>query len=388
MKHRCHREHVVHPRRGGIVILAAGILVLVFSMAAFAIDLGYIVLTKAELQKSADAAALAGVLEMYDGFGLGALPTESEMEARARAAAVEVAAANRAGGQSTTYADSTRDVRLGQMWWDEDEGAWMKSWGTAPYNLCEVTLHRDQLGSTTGDAPLDLFFAPMMGKRFANVEVSSAAAMLPGVGLRIVNGRNVGILPITLDVDTWDDLLAGIGDDDFSFDPETNTISNGPDGILEVNLYPSGSTSLPPGNRGTVDFGHAGNSTADISRQILYGLDDDDLSYFGGEIDFDDLPMQINGDTGLSAGIKDELETIKGEPRLIPLFSEVSGPGNNAMYTIVRFVPIRVLYVRLTGKPSSKRVVIQPAPYVDLTVVPGETEIRSDSIFAPASLID
>ena len=34
--------------------------------------------------------------------------------------------------------------------------------------------------------------------------------------------------------------------------------------------------TLPPGNRGTVDFGETNNSTADISRQILYGLNDDD----------------------------------------------------------------------------------------------------------------
>ena len=40
--------------------------------------------------------------------------------------------------------------------------------------------------------------------------------------------------------------------------------------------------------------------------------------------------LYLNGDTGISAGVKDELASIKGQPRIIPIFSTVSGNGNNA----------------------------------------------------------
>ena len=55
------------------------------------------------------------------------------------------------------------------------------------------------------------------------------------------------------------------------------------------------------------------------------------------------------GDTGISAGVKDELASIIGQTRIIPVFSSVSGNGNNATYVIVRWVGVRVMAVKLTG---------------------------------------
>jgi len=97
----------------------------------------------------------------------------------------------------------------------------------------------------------------------------------------------------------------------------------------------------------------------------VHSLNDGGLSYFGGEIRFDQGPWQINGDTG----IKDELESINGLPRAIPLFTEVTAPGNNAMYTIVEFVGIRIMDVKLAG--GDKHVYIQPAPFIDPSAIYG-----------------
>ncbi len=374
-------------RQGNAIVFAAINLVLLFAFTAFTVDIGYITLTKAELQKTADAASLAAVLEMYEGYGVGSQATPSAIDAAARLAAKEVAAANRSGGVNSTYLDQVRDVRLGQYQWDATNNTWVEAWGVAPYNLVEVTVNRNQAGSTNGDGPLDLFFAPIMGTTTANTHAVAKSAMKPGVGFKVLPTRNVGVLPITLDVVTWNNLMAGVGSDNYSFNETTGVVSSGSDSVLEVNLYPTGNPKLPAGNRGTVDFGSSGNSTADIKRQILYGLNQSDLNFLGGQLNFDDLPMQINGDTGLSAGIKAELDAIKGQPRMIPLFSVVSGPGNNAYYTIVKFVPIRILYVQLTGKPSDKRVIVQPATYTDVTIIAGETVIQQDSVFAPSGLI-
>src|SRR5690606_12049527 len=122
--------------------------------------------------------------------------------------------------------------------------------------------------------------------------------------------------------------------DDWTWNAANETISAGSDGVLEVNLFPQGTGS--PGNRGTVDIGSSNNSTADIARQIVHGISAQDLAHHGGRLEFDeDGELELNGDTGISAGVKDELASIRGEPRLIPIFSKVVGPGNNAQYTIV-----------------------------------------------------
>lgn len=381
------------PRTGNILVMTAAALVMVFAFTAFTVDVGYITLTKAELQKTADAAALGGVIELADALGPGKIVSQSQAETNAKAAAVAVSAANRGGGQAAVFADGNRDVRVGKYSWDSASGTYVKQWGVQPYNMVEVTLRRDQSGSNNGDGPLDLFFAPVLGHDEANVLSVSTSAMQAGVGFRKIPGQNIAILPITLDEPTWDNLiLNGIGSDDYTYNPVTKTVSNGPDGIKEVNLYPEGNVVLPPGNRGTVDFGDTGNSTADITRQILYGMNDDDWAALADqgitELRWDTDPIDIEGDTGLSAGIKDELDAIKGQPRAIPIFSQVSGPGNNAVYTIVRFVGIRIMHVKLTGKPSGKHVMVQPAPFSDFSVIPGETEITEDSILTSPGLVE
>jgi hypothetical protein len=388
LRHRQRRPEGQLSRRGVVFTLSAFLLIAAFAFAAFAIDLGYITMTRGELQKTSDAAALAAVIELGDGFGPGSLLTQAQVATYAKQAAQDVAAANHAGGRSSVYLDQGRDVRLGQYQWDEGSGSWTKNWGAQPYTLAEVTLHRDQVGSSNGDDPLALFFAPVIGHKDANLSIKSTCALRPGTGVRIQpgSGRTADVLPFTLDVNTWDALMAGTGTDSFRYNSDSS-VSSGSDGIKEVNLYPNGNQTLPPGNRGTVDFGHSGNSTADIARQILYGLNESDLSHFGGQLDTSGGPMIINGDTGISAGVKDELEAIKGQPRLIPLFSSVSGNGNNANYTIVRFVGVRIMSVQLTGKPTSKHVIIQPAPFVADTVIPGEVTIVQDTYFAPAGLV-
>ena len=48
----------------------------------------------------------------------------------------------------------------------------------------------------------------------------------------------------------------------------------------------------------------------------------------------------------------------------MPLFTSVSGPGNNAMYSITKLVGVRIVYVKLTGSASQKQVIVQPETFV------------------------
>ena len=52
------RQPRTKKRRGVIAVLTAIMLVVMLAMVAFAVDVGYLVLARSELQRSADAAAL------------------------------------------------------------------------------------------------------------------------------------------------------------------------------------------------------------------------------------------------------------------------------------------------------------------------------------------
>ena len=381
-------------REGSILTLSAGVLVMVLAFASFTVDIGWITLTLGQMHNACDAAALAGATEFGPGTGLAPALNSTDVQANSKDAARSIAAANAAGGLDSTYIDVAQDVRLGQYQWLPDEQRWAEVWGATPYTLVEVAVHRDRgsavdINGQMMDGPLPLFFAPVIGLSDAGLNVVAAAAIMPGVGFRISSesSSRSDILPIALDETSWNSLLAGVGDDDYEFNTGLDKVVNSPDGILEVNIYPSGSSSLPPGNRGTVDIGSPGNSTADLKRQIREGINADDLAWFGGEIRFDGEPLELNGDTGISAGIEAALKDVIGEVKAIPLFTSVSGPGNNATYEISRFVGVRIMDVKLTGNPSKRHVTVQPAPFSDSTVIKGQTEIRSDSIFTTPVLI-
>src|SRR5687768_18568788 len=89
-------------RQGNIVVLSAVLLVAMVAMAAFAVDLGYIADAKTELQRSADAAALAAAAR---------LPNLSA----AVPAAVSCASNNQT---AITPALKTQDIVFG--FWDRD----------------------------------------------------------------------------------------------------------------------------------------------------------------------------------------------------------------------------------------------------------------------------
>ncbi len=235
------------------------------------------------------------------------------------------------------------------------------------FNAVKVRVRR----TSQQNGPVGLFFARVMGFDSQELQSEATAAFINNfAGFRSPgNGQNLQVLPFALDEETWNALLAGVGTDNYRYDPTTGQVSSGSDGILEANLYPEGTGS--PGNRGTVDIGSSNNSTADISRQIREGVSEQDLAYHGGQLAFDENgELHLNGDTGISAGVKDDLASIIGRPKIIPVFRSVVGPGNNAQYTIVKFAGVRVMYVKLTGSMSSKKVIIQPAPVVTRGAIP------------------
>ncbi len=375
-------------RQGAVSILAALLAIVMLGMVAFAVDVGYVLSVKEELQRTADATALATVWDY--GKNMVDKVDYQTSENNARQTAQQYATCNvitNNGPQLDQNAgnSSSGDLVFGYVNdFDNPQMTTGNASQSNPYNAVRVLVRRDS--GLNGEAPM--FFGRVFGLSGIPMQAEATAALVRDVkGFKTPhNGGNLDILPYALDLLTWNAWMAGGGTDNWSWDGETKTISPGGDGWREVNLFPQGTGS--PGNRGTVDIGSSNNSTSDIARQILYGISPSDMAYMGGSIAFDDSgKLYLNGDTGISAGVKDELAAIKGQPRCIPIFSDVTSPGNNATYTIVKWMGIRIMDVKLTGPMSKKHVTIQAAPMVGPGVIPSTTTGTSSYVYSPAVLI-
>lgn len=385
-------------RHGGqIVVTTAVMMVVMLGMAALAVDVGRLYMARTELQVSADASALAGAGALLNEYRLKGTVEMMNVITAAREQAAIFAVSNRVlndGPEVDVNSGNSPegDVVLGHLddLADLDEPLLL----TDPpgFNAVQVRVRRNSIRN----GPIPLLFARIWGFQSADVGAEAVAAFDDGVvGYRATwRTGNAELLPLALHEDSWNELLDAMpgGDltcgDNYAYDPETGQVTPGSDGIPELNLYPgAGQGQLPPGNFGTVDIGSSNNSTADIARQILYGVSEEDLAYFGGELSLAGGPIELNGDTGLSAGVKDELAAIRGKSRAIPLFDHVSNPGNNAMFRVIGFAGIRIMNVKLTGPMSKKNVITQPAYVVDDAVITETGSNLSYFVYEPVRLV-
>jgi hypothetical protein len=149
-------------------------------------------------------------------------------------------------------------------------------------------------------------------------------------------------------------------------DGTPNGVTAGTDGLTESRLYPVGSGYR--GNWDTIKVGVTDNSTSIVGAQIQYGITPQQLAtYPGGVIQPDPTTgmIQFEGNPGISSGLKAALISIIGKPVRIPIYDPAysGGNGNNLIYSIICFAPVRILAVNFQGK--FKYVIIQPAGVPD-----------------------
>jgi len=179
------RYHVrQQPRRGVTVILIAIMTVFLLGMIAFAVDIGYIVLVRTQLQASADSSAMAGAACM----GL----ARNDMVAEAQ----RYAGFHDAGGAGKKVQLLSQDVEYGT--WDASRRVFTPS--SSPGNAIRVTARTDD--TTTGNT--GLFFGKVWGKN-SFAQKASAVAM--------ANPRDIAFvvdLSGSMNDDTDPDNTAGI----------------------------------------------------------------------------------------------------------------------------------------------------------------------------------
>jgi len=270
----------VKTRRGSIVMLIALTLPLIIALVAFAVDYGIIVVAKQELQNASDAAATATLETLI------AHPTSADD------AAHTTITANRLLGSPITF-DIAQDVHYGT--WDEDtksfeeiprdgavKGASDVSGRSVPdgANAVRIRLTR----SVARGNAIQLFFAPVIGTDFAEVEAEAIAFSAPpcsGFRVSVAPGSTVsgqrGTRVSDQEFDPVDFNQANVNDNDripkppkFSF-PKTFlssegdlVVANGRNIHLASGVYRVRDLRVAGGSRLTID----GDVTIFVEREV------------------------------------------------------------------------------------------------------------------------
>ncbi len=343
-------RHPRQRRKGSILVLVALAAIPLLGMVAFAVDYGYLLKARTDLQRAADAAALAGTLNLEpDSEGY------QDLEA-VRAAVRQYAAANAGAGFSVL----DEDIVIGRF---EPGTVYtnLQILQTGIFDTVRVTLRRD--GRANSRAPL--FFARAIGFGEASVAATATAALQKASGLK----AGSDVLPFAIPLSEWEMQESG---EQWSIYGDGRILD---DFGAEV-----------PGNWGTVDIGLGNNSTDDLSDQILNGLRQTDIDalYADGIIPtnthIDALrAMWLGADTGLSSGMKHSLQQIVSQRRLIPIYDLLTDEGgNNLEAHIVRWGVVTVIDTSFHGSNDSYLRIEKSYIYDgNLRATPGLSEDRN-----------
>jgi len=343
--------------RGVITVAVAICLIALIGFTALAVDAGMILLARVELQRAADACALAAIEELeYDFAGTGYNNADAALVQAKQFATLNPVLGEKLGLNSTT------DVQFG--YFNLDAGTFKP--GTTPANAVLVKAGRTK-NSVSG--PISLNFMPALGRDTADVYATALAVMDDRVG-RITPPFG-GLLPFVIRDDLYADQVAN-GPDRWTFDGSTGSPVETTDGVPEVTLFPNkikaDGTTDGAGNYGLLNIGVENAGVSDLNVQIENGVTSEELALETGssELDFVDdsgnpRTYEITGTPGISGGISFALETRLGQVVSFFTFSTVAESGSNATYTInsIRFA--RVMEVDLTGK--AKGFILQPVVY-------------------------
>jgi Flp pilus assembly protein TadG len=366
-------------RRGAIVMLAAILAVLMVGMLAFAIDTGYIVAVRAELQNAADAAALAGAQRLQQPFVqfyapgqknkasiYDAVLTDTTTPTSPICTAQKFASNNKAGNVSVTV--PAADVSF--TYWDGTNAPVAASYPSNFPNSVTVVTRRD----ATANGALRLFFGPVLGVSTIELTATATATIYAGdvSSLQVIPGVNAHILPVALDVNQWTNFAkTGTSPD--------GTTYLGPNGNPQMQVYPSPKNA--PGNFGLLDVGTPANNTPAFRSWIDTGETPNDIKYLvtNNLVPVSmSAPEQWKGGPGLKSTLVTDFQSVMGEPNLLPLFKPVNdgssgtyqaatSQGQNTTYAIVGFVGVTV--TQADGSGSSLIISVQPMATLDPTAL-------------------
>jgi hypothetical protein len=179
---------------GAVLALTALMLMVLILCMVLAIDLGHLYLVKCELQRAADAGALAGAVGLFPPSPGASNPLPATPDcARALTSCQSTVAANQADGVAL-QALST-DVSFGN--WDSGAGTFNATGCANPrqVNAVKVVVRKDD--AANGKVPL--FFAGLIPQGFSSIALSAQAIGLSGYPGYLPGGA--GAFPLAIDAD-------------------------------------------------------------------------------------------------------------------------------------------------------------------------------------------
>ena len=156
-----------HHRRGSSIVLVAISLVVVLGFSALTIDVGLMYNARADLQRTADAAALASADVLRNRY------YETDSNTAARLAVVHSVEGNLVLGRQVAV-DPATDVVFGRAAYDHHLNAYSFFPTATLPNAVRVTIRHTE---NSPNGPLPLIFARVFGRHTTNVTASAAAAM-------------------------------------------------------------------------------------------------------------------------------------------------------------------------------------------------------------------
>ncbi|CAE7464702.1 unnamed protein product, partial [Symbiodinium sp. CCMP2456] len=228
--------HVLQPRRGVFIVLAAFVMIVLFAFLSLGLDSGLIAMEQTRLQNAVDAAALAASQEITSAVQNASDGGDPNSISLAHAKEMAVDVANRNG----VYVNPDRDVIFGKRTYNEGTGKWDITWNEGPFNVVKVEAHRDQPDMSARDSKLPLAFGWAVGtptidlkaEAIAFVEARDMVVVLDFSGSMNDDSRYSSINRLGQDaieanmVDIFNSMNPNVGD--LSFDQEYLTIVGKP----------------------------------------------------------------------------------------------------------------------------------------------------------------
>jgi Flp pilus assembly protein TadG len=372
------RRSTTKVRLGVVAPLLALLMVPLLAMVAFSVDTGYMVEVRAELQRTADAAALAGIQQLYASYGswksantASQITIANQAISNAKTTASAVAQLNKAGNVAIQLLSSDLDVGYTDSNNKYYSGASIPT-GKYP-NTVHVTARRDNTSLPTSNGELKLFFGGVVGMKSVALTTYASAIAYEGMitNFKSSLGINGSLLPVAVDATQWTSFYQ-LGALSPYTDPNATTGSawlqiypggtgSSMDGLLSLNGSKAASNGYYSGTTGWIE---GGPTSSDISSLQSAG----DLP----------LPTDLSGETwasgpGMKSDLLTDFQALITTPqtmRLLPLFdpnSTGTTGGGNGTYQIVAFVPVYVVYAQGHGKAN-----------MDIAVVPAGGSVVTD----------
>lgn len=168
----CRPDRVERTRTGAFMILAFFCLTVCLAFVALSVDVGYLSLTKTRMQNAVDTAALAAAQEITNAVHEAPPDVQDVTQfalGQARQVAAQVAELN------GVYVNAETDVRFGRRSFDPGSQSFTVNWDVSPANVVQVTARRESSDASHPDGKLPLFFAGIMGDRYARIRTNAIA---------------------------------------------------------------------------------------------------------------------------------------------------------------------------------------------------------------------